>query len=78
LIGLDLSQLGTVGSVCEIKFHITDNTFSIVQRATEQSKKEIFRGYDEAETPSVFQTGLSDCVYFFFRCSCHLLIWDSD
>jgi hypothetical protein len=49
-------------SSCQIKLLITKNTFSIVQRATAQSK---IVGYGVAEASPGFQAGLSDCIYIY-------------
>jgi hypothetical protein len=38
----------------QVKLLITNNAFCIVQRATAQSKTEIFRGYGVAEAPPGF------------------------
>jgi hypothetical protein len=47
-----------------------------VQRATAQSKTEIFRDFGVAEAPPGFQAGWSDCMYFsLYLCSSCLLIW---
>jgi hypothetical protein len=50
---------------CQVELLITNNAFCIVQRATAQSKTEIFRDYGVAEAPPGFQAGWSDCMYFF-------------
>jgi hypothetical protein len=47
----------------QVKLLITYNAFFIVQRATAQSKIEVFRDYGVAEAG--FQAGWSDCMYFF-------------
>jgi hypothetical protein len=38
----------------------------MVQRATAQSKTEIFRDDGVAEAPPGFQAGWSDCMFVFF------------
>jgi hypothetical protein len=50
-----------------------------VQRATAQSKTEIFRDYGVAEAPPGFQAGWSNCMYFIslsvhFVCSSGFLV----
>jgi hypothetical protein len=39
----------------QVKSLITNNSFCIVQRATAQSKTGIFRDYDVAEAPQIFE-----------------------
>jgi hypothetical protein len=57
----------------QVKLLITNNAFCIVQRATAQSKTEIFRDFGVAEAPPGFQAGWSDCMYFFsLSLSAHL------
>jgi hypothetical protein len=43
---------------------INNNAFGIVNRATAQSKTDVFHGYGVAEAPPIFQAGWSDCMYF--------------
>jgi hypothetical protein len=62
-------------SSSQVKLLITNNAVCIVQRATAQSNTGIFRDYDEAKAPPVFQAGWSDCVFFLSFCSFCLLIW---
>jgi hypothetical protein len=51
--------------LCQVKLLIINNAFCIVQTATAQSKKEIFRVYGAAEASPGFQAGWSNCMYFF-------------
>jgi hypothetical protein len=55
----------SVSDSSQVKLLITNNSFCIVQRATEQSKTGFFRDYGVAEAPPGFQAGWSYCVYFF-------------
>jgi hypothetical protein len=65
---------GGEGKSSQVKLLITNNSFCIVQRATEQSKTKIPRDCGVAEDPPGFQAGWSDCMHFFslsvhFACS---------
>jgi hypothetical protein len=72
-----MGSLKLTGSI-KVKLLITNNKFCIVQRATAQSKTEIFRDYGVAKAPPGFQAGWSDCMYlcFLFLCSFGSLIWN--
>jgi hypothetical protein len=60
----------------QVKLLITMTAFCIVQRATAQSKTEIFRDYGVAEAPPGFKpAGLAVCIFFLSFCSLCLLIW---
>jgi hypothetical protein len=57
----------------QVKLLITNHSFYIVQRATEQSTTGIFRSCGVAEAPPGFQAGWSDSMYFFLSLSVHFV-----
>jgi hypothetical protein len=61
----------------QVKLLITNNSFCIVQRATERSKTGIFRDYGVAEAPprGFKPAGLTVCIFSLSFCSFFLLIW---
>jgi hypothetical protein len=60
-------------SQSQVMLLITNNSFFIVQRATEKSKTGIFRDFGVAEAPPGFQAGWSDCMHFFFSHFVHFV-----
>jgi hypothetical protein len=68
-LGLHIQQVKS----SQVQLLITNDTFCIVQIATEQSKTGFFRDYGLAEAPPGFQAGWSVCMYFFLSLSVYFV-----